>query len=66
MDSRLAQSYEVFVILMDSRSYPRTKSGDWEERDEKCSMEKHVEQASIFKPAVSSHVLAFTQVALHG
>ena len=65
-DSRLAQSYEVFAILMGSRSFPRKKSGDWEERDEECSMEKHVEQPSIFKRVVSFHVLALAQVALLG
>jgi hypothetical protein len=66
MDSRLAQSYKVFVILKHIRPYPRTKSGVWEERDEKYTMEKNAEQASIFKRSVSFHVLAFTRVAFHG
>lgn len=66
MDSRLAQSYAVFAILMDSRSFPRRKSGIWEETDEKCCMERHVEQATIWECATSSHVLGFICIAYNG
>ena len=60
INSGVAQCHEVFDILMDSHSFPRRISGIWEETDEKCYMERHVEKTAVCERVTPSHALGST------